>query len=254
MLVVDGEPHYSPFGAVLVFISTLGAGVRWVAFQKLTSNIGHNAVRQRSESIRRSPVCVDMVLTRPVVLAPQVSKTAYTMPWMAATTTILSLSLENWKHDLQQPPYFDSRAHWASTLVCHENAGAIGGSGVVALCIIVSEFQLLHLLGPVALAVLGVVKDLGTISVGIFVFGDRFTWTKAFGLILTFAGVCVFKVYTFYYGSHFVPRDAMHHQQAAGSSEAVAPLAQSTRINKFTLVDEDDYGSGEENGISIKTV
>jgi len=46
----------------------------------------------------------------------------------------------------------------------------------------------------------------------------------------------------------------MHHQQAAGSSEAVAPLAQSTRINKFTLVDEDDYGSGEENGISIKTV
>jgi len=78
--------------------------------------------------------------------------------------------------------------------------------------------------------------------------------TKAFGLILTFAGVCVFKVYTFYYGSHFVPRDAMHHQQAAGSSEAVAPLAQSTRINKFTLVDEDDYGSGEENGISIKTV
>ena len=44
MLVVDGEPHYSATGAVLVLISTVGAGIRWVLFQKLTSGIGHNSV------------------------------------------------------------------------------------------------------------------------------------------------------------------------------------------------------------------
>ena len=65
-------------------------------------------------------------------------------------------------------------------------------------------------------------------------------------------GVSVFKIYSFYYTSHRVPRDEINLKKGDDFAKSIS---ESTSIDNFTLIEHEDPLQMEEDAkFSIKTV
>lgn len=87
-----------------------------------------------------------------------------------------------------QSGYFESWRNVGWTL----GIGVIGG--ILGVCMIVCEFYLIMKSNAVVLMIGGVVKELCTIGIGVFVFGDNFNTVNLMGCIIVFAGISVYKI------------------------------------------------------------
>ncbi|KAL7559817.1 hypothetical protein ACA910_003981 [Epithemia clementina (nom. ined.)] len=63
-----------------------------------------------------------------------------------------------------------------------------------AIAMILCEFYLIMKTNAIVLTVGGVIKEIITIWVGVFLFGDSFTWHSFWGCCILFAGVLLYKV------------------------------------------------------------
>lgn len=67
--------------------------------------------------------------------------------------------------------------------------------GVLAFAMTLSEFQVLNLAGALTLAIAGICKEIGTIIISCFVFGDRLSAVNVVGLVMSIGAVAAYNHY-----------------------------------------------------------
>lgn len=108
-------------------------------------------------------------------------------PVMAVTSGVVSVAFEPLAGALRTSVYFSSAWHVAIT------CGLVGASAVLAFFMVWVEFALIATTSALTFMVAGVFKEIVTIVVAYFVFGDEFTPLNGVGLAILMAGVVLFN-------------------------------------------------------------
>ncbi|CAI7786599.1 unnamed protein product [Closterium sp. NIES-54] len=163
LFTVAGEASFHLWGFVLVMLSAMASGLRWVLIQVLL---------QKDR----------LGLSRPLV------SLAYLTPPMAVTCGLFSLALEPLA-SLPTSPYFSPPSQLAPTMLL------LLLGGVLAFLMIMSEFLLILHTSAVTFSVAGTVKEGATILVSHLVFSDRFTRVNLVGVLIIMIGVSLFNLH-----------------------------------------------------------
>ncbi|CAI5507253.1 unnamed protein product [Closterium sp. Naga37s-1] len=163
LFTVAGEASFHLGGFVLVMLSAMASGLRWVLIQVLL---------QKDR----------LGLSSPLV------SLAYITPPMAVTCGLFSLALEPLA-SLPTSPYFSPPSHLAPTMLL------LLLGGVLAFLMIMSEFLLILHTSAVTFSVAGTVKEGATILVSHLVFSDRFTRVNLVGVLIIMIGVSLFNLH-----------------------------------------------------------
>ncbi|KZV92830.1 TPT-domain-containing protein [Exidia glandulosa HHB12029] len=148
-------------GIALVLTASLLAGFRWSCTQLL---------------LRKEEVGLDNPAATIFWLAPL----------MGFTIALVSLGVDNWSVVLHDETFFGTPARVGKTLLM------LGLPGIVAFLMVMSEFYLLQRTGIVTTSIVGIFKEVATISLGAWVFGDEVTPVKITGLAVTVSGIALY--------------------------------------------------------------
>ena len=110
-----------------------------------------------------------------------------TSGWMWGSIVVLSFVVEDWRGLFYGTEYFYSIGGVVKTV------GIAGGGGLLAICMILSEFSLILNSSAVVLTIGGVIKELCTILLGVIVFSDNVTELNLVGFGVVLLGVGMFK-------------------------------------------------------------
>ncbi|GJP48637.1 hypothetical protein CLOM_g7926 [Closterium sp. NIES-68] len=168
LFTVAGEASFHVSGFVLVMLSAMASGLRWVLIQVL---------------LQVMPGLKDRLgLSSPLV------SLAYLTPPMAVTCCLFSLALEPLS-SLPASPYFSPPSQLAPTLLL------LLLGGVLAFLMIMAEFLLILHTSAVTFSVAGTVKEGATILVSHLVLADRFTRVNLVGVLIIMVGVSLFNLH-----------------------------------------------------------
>lgn len=157
---------YAWGGVALVLASSALAGFRWSMTQLL---------------LRRSDVGLDNPAATIFWLSPL----------MGLTLAIVSLPVDNWPRMFSESPFF---ASWGAVA---KTGAMLGLPGVLAFLMVMSEFYLLQRVGIVTTSIVGIFKEVATISLGAWVYGDVMTPLKATGMALTLCGIAMYSYHKY---------------------------------------------------------
>lgn len=102
-------------------------------------------------------------------------------PAMGVTLVLVSFFVDWW------PTMFASGLFWQA-----KTWGMLAVPGVLAFCMVMSEFYLLQRAGIVATSIVGIFKEVATISLSAWVFGDELTPLKITGVAVTVSGIALY--------------------------------------------------------------
>mmetsp|Transcript_2132 Transcript_2132/g.6159 ORF Transcript_2132/g.6159 Transcript_2132/m.6159 type:complete len:452 (-) Transcript_2132:51-1406(-) len=168
-LTVWGEAEFELVGFLLCLGASVVTGMRWTVIQlKIQS------------------------------LQPPLKSTIATMrilsPSMFCTMFVTSLALEQPWDKFQGTHYFDTP--WDSL----KTIGMALFGGFLAISMVMCEFWLIMKANAIVLMIGGVIKEMITIGVGVWVFGDVLNGINLAGFCVVFSGVLLYKV------SHFLSK------------------------------------------------
>ncbi|CAI5999603.1 unnamed protein product [Closterium sp. NIES-64] len=192
LFTVAGEASFHLWGFVLVMLSAMASGLRWVLIQVLL---------QKDR----------LGLSSPLV------SLAYITPPMAVTCGLFSLALEPLA-SLPSSSYFSPPSHLAPTMLLLLLGGVLAflmvnlrqfaaAARLRPLCSLIpaaaalhalqimSEFLLILHTSAVTFSVAGTVKEGATILVSHLVFSDRFTRVNLVGVLIIMVGVSLFNLH-----------------------------------------------------------
>lgn len=109
--------------------------------------------------------------------------------------------------------------------------GLLGGT--FAIFMILCEFYLILKASAIILMIGGVMKELTTIVIGVFIFGDRLNLTNTVGLVIVFFGVAMYKV-------------VFHMKNGDGHSTDMEAVPTEDRFNELELFEDEDDAILEE--------
>jgi len=160
VLMVATEAHFVLEGLILVISASALGGLRWSLTQVLlqTKKMGFD-----------NPAATIFWLA----------------PSMAITLGITSAILENW------PSIFRSE-FFRGALVTSETLFYLTAPGVLAFCMVLSEFYILQRAGVVPMSIAGIAKEVFTILISSWFFGDKLTLLNAAGVTITICGIGIF--------------------------------------------------------------
>ncbi|OMH84987.1 putative sugar phosphate/phosphate translocator [Zancudomyces culisetae] len=107
-------------------------------------------------------------------------------PIMAFFLLVASLIVEN-PFGMFKTQFFDGVGQSFITMC------AILFGGIIASCMVYSEFVLIKLTSVVSLSVAGIFKEALTIVLSVLIFGDVMTAKNTLGLIITLAGIAIYN-------------------------------------------------------------
>ncbi|BAT88958.1 sugar phosphate/phosphate translocator [Vigna angularis] len=165
LLTVSKETEFDFWGFVLVMLAAVMSGFRWCMTQILLQKEAYG-------------------LKNPITLM------SYVTPVMAVATALLSLALDPWD-EFRENQYFDNSVHITRSCLLM----LLGGS--IAFLMVLTEYVLISVTSAVTVTIAGVVKEAVTILVAVLYFHDRFTWLKAYGLLIILVGVSLFNWYKY---------------------------------------------------------
>ncbi|WVR05461.1 hypothetical protein IAU60_002477 [Kwoniella sp. DSM 27419] len=151
-------------GIVMVFVASVLGGLRWA----LTELVMHKK---------------GMGLSNPFATI------FWLAPLMAATLIPLSLILEDWFGMLRSD--FFSGAQTIRTM------GVIVFPGALAFAMVASEYFIIQRAGVVPLSIAGIFKEVSTISVSAWVFGDQLTKLNIVGVVITICGIALYSYHKY---------------------------------------------------------
>jgi hypothetical protein len=108
-------------------------------------------------------------------------------PVMAVTTAIMTCLFEPVVDSLQNSVYFSSLGHLGIT------TGLVLVSTLLAFFMVWVEFELIASTSALTFIVAGVFKEIVTVLVAHYTFGDRFTVLNGIGLGVLMSGVCLYN-------------------------------------------------------------
>ncbi|WVQ71800.1 hypothetical protein IAR50_001342 [Cryptococcus sp. DSM 104548] len=110
-------------------------------------------------------------------------------PLMAVTLGLVSMVVEGWVSILQS----DFFAGWTAM----ETAGVIALPGSIAFAMVASEYFVIQRAGVVPLSIAGIFKEVSTISISAWVFGDQLTTFNIIGVVITITGIALYSYHKY---------------------------------------------------------
>lgn len=217
LLTVYGEVEFSRYGFILCLSASVLSGLRWTLVQTLLQG-----------------------------LDPPLESTIATMrimaPSMFWSMLMISGIVERPWAKLSEAAAGDNGDQLGLVFML----GLIGG--VIAVSMILCEFWLILRASAIILMIGGVIKELTTITIGVFVFKDKLNLLNSVGVCIVFTGVLSYK-----YVFHMQKQEALAEQM-----EAVPTEEQLSEEDVFR--DEDDEYQGnrmepdEQNGTFLELI
>jgi len=158
--MVATETHFVLGGFILVLSASALGGLRWSLTQLL--------MRSKRSGMNH-PVATIFWLT----------------PVMGLTIAIVSLSIESWSQ-LWGSRFFDGTGATMRTI------GLLVLPGIIAFSMVLSEYYIIQRVGAVPMSIAGIAKEVATISVSAFLFGDELTPLNITGVAVTVCGIALF--------------------------------------------------------------
>eukprot|EP00892_Ulva_mutabilis_P004910 jgi/Ulvmu1/2791/UM140_0021.1 len=230
LMLVAGEVEFNVVGFLLVMTAAAMSGVRWTITQILLqggdSGGGHRVQRGTALEVMES-------LT----------------PVMSATTMLLSLASEPLIHIVRTNIYFSSAPHLLLSLAL------ISVGAFIAFFMVLVEFMLISSTSALTFMVAGVFKEIVTVMVAHFTYGDQFTALNGAGLAVLLCGVGLFNY------QQWRKAQAVHGQvQAVSLTDdaqvllAVEPDAESDEGGfEMEAIGRGKGGKGAANGLGSPT-
>ncbi|KAG1777096.1 triose-phosphate transporter family-domain-containing protein [Suillus placidus] len=165
ILMVASETAFVLPGFLLVMTASACGGLRWSLTQLLMKN-------------------KNMGLDNP----------AATIFWLApaigVTTGLLSIIWEGW-FTIYTSPFFRDMA---STL--HSGLFLVA-PGILAFCMVMSEYYIIQRAGVLPMSIAGIAKEVSTITVSAWFFGDELTPLNIIGVGITVCGIALFTFHKY---------------------------------------------------------
>ncbi|KAK2467852.1 hypothetical protein APHAL10511_000147 [Amanita phalloides] len=165
ILMVATETHFVLNGFILVISASALGGLRWSLTQLL---------------LRSKKMGFDSPAATIFWLAPI----------MGFTLGIISMLVEHWG-DLFKSKFFSGLG---STL---ETSIYLTAPGIVAFCMVISEFYIIQRTGVVPMSIAGIAKEVTTISISAWFFGDKLTPLNITGVGITVCGIALFTYHKY---------------------------------------------------------
>ncbi|KAF8322169.1 TPT-domain-containing protein, partial [Clavulina sp. PMI_390] len=183
LLMVATETAFNMLGMFLVIAASAAGGLRWALTQILL--VGKSGKR--------------MGMDNPA------SSIFWLAPTMGVTLAILSLLIEGWG-DLF---WGKGSKFWVSVGTTFQTLVFLISPGVLAFVMVMSEFYIIQRVGMVPMSVAGIFKEVTTISLSAWVFGDEITPVNMVGVGITFIGIGLFTHHKYLKSVHSsTPLDA----------------------------------------------
>jgi len=165
LLMVATETRFVLEGFILVLSASALGGLRWCLTQVLLQN-------------------KEMGFDNPAA-------TIYWLaPIMGITLASLSAVVERWGAVFSSPFFltFDKMLETAFFIVV---------PGILAFCMIMSEFYIIQRTGVVPMSIAGIAKEVTTITVSAWFFGDQLTPLNITGVSITICGIILFTYHKY---------------------------------------------------------
>ncbi|KAJ4483681.1 triose phosphate transporter [Lentinula aciculospora] len=221
LLMVATETHFVLGGFVLVISASALGGLRWALTQLLFQNkkIGFS-----------NPASTIFLLS----------------PIMAGTLVVLSLFLESWSSLFGSEFFTSGVTRTIKTILL------LIAPGVLAFCMVLSEFYIIQRAGMVPMSIAGIAKEVATISVSAWFFGDELTPLNITGVAITISGICLFTYHKYLKSiQSTVPLDGhgnpilMEEEVALHSGEDLVELDETLRLTSGNRDDLDIHQFNE---------
>ncbi|KAG6821020.1 hypothetical protein H0H93_007910 [Arthromyces matolae] len=165
VLMVATETKFVIEGFLLVLTASACGGLRWSLTQIL--------LRSRK-----------MGLDNPAA-------TIYWLaPSMGLTLAIISAVVDSWA-TIFRSPFFETIGKSLQTVLY------LAAPGVVAFCMILSEFYIIQRTGVVPMSIAGIAKEVTTITISAWFFGDQLTPLNITGVSITICGIILFTYHKY---------------------------------------------------------
>ncbi|KAL4080170.1 triose-phosphate transporter family-domain-containing protein [Scleroderma yunnanense] len=165
LLMVASETSFVLSGFLLVMTASVCSGLRWSLTQLL--------IRDK-----------DMGMDNPAATIFWLS------PMMGITLAIISIVWEGWRN-VFATPFFNSLASTINTLLL------LTLPGVLAFCMVMSEFYIIQRAGVLPMSIAGIAKEVSTITVSAWFFGDELTPLNITGVTVTTCGIALFTYHKY---------------------------------------------------------
>ena len=227
-LTVHGETQFNAAGFALCILAAAASGTRWVLSQvvlhsgkkkRRTGGVLDDDARDTVEDVapprglRRS----HGMHNPPVMLRAM-------MPVMCVVVFCFSCFRERWWASLPGSPWLSDPFDLASDLLI-TLVGAF-----MAMCMSMSEFELVKETSAVTVSVIGTAKDVVTVLTSVLVYGDAFGVENALGLVFVVGGI-----------------GAYNHHKMASAREKEASNAARVELAQFAA-NGDGVGAGGDGG------
>ncbi|KDR75307.1 hypothetical protein GALMADRAFT_249326 [Galerina marginata CBS 339.88] len=160
VLMVATEAHFVLDGLILVLSASALGGLRWSLTQVL---------------LKSKKMGFDNPAATIFWLAPA----------MGVSLGIVSAALEGWP-SIFRSKFFDGLPRIFETLFF------LMAPGVIAFCMVLSEFYILQRAGVVPMSIAGIAKEVSTILISSWFFGDELTLLNGVGVAITVCGIGLF--------------------------------------------------------------
>ncbi|KAF4563432.1 Triose-phosphate Transporter [Pleurotus pulmonarius] len=165
LLMVATETHFILTGFILVISASALGGFRWSLTQLL---------------LKDKKMGMDNPAATVYWLAPA----------MGVTIGIVSAVVENWAVVFQSP-HFSGLGRILRTIIY------LISPGVVAFCMVMSEFYIIQRVGVVPMSIAGIAKEVTTITLSAWFFGDQLTPLNITGVGITACGIALFTFHKY---------------------------------------------------------
>ncbi|WVW82903.1 hypothetical protein I302_104917 [Kwoniella bestiolae CBS 10118] len=151
-------------GIVMVFTASALGGLRWA----LTELVMHKK---------------GMGLSNPFATI------FWLAPLMAVTLALVSMIVEGWFEILSSDFFVGFQAI--------KTVGVIVLPGALAFAMVASEYFIIQRAGVVPLSIAGIFKEVSTISISAWVFGDQLTGLNIIGVVITVCGIALYSYHKY---------------------------------------------------------
>ncbi|KAJ7124982.1 triose-phosphate transporter family-domain-containing protein [Mycena epipterygia] len=201
LLMVATETHFILRGFLLVLTASGLGGFRWALTQLLLKN-------------------KKMGMDNPAA-------TIYWLaPVMGITLAIISFIKDDWSALFSSPFFVGLKAL--------QTVFFLTAPGVVAFCMVLSEFSIIQRAGVVPMSIAGIAKEVTTISISAAIFGDNLTPLNIIGVAITVCGIALFTYHKYRKSLETaVPLDA--HGNPISMEQAVTGPVDGRSLNHVEL-------------------
>ncbi|KAG2125980.1 triose-phosphate transporter family-domain-containing protein [Suillus clintonianus] len=165
ILMVASETAFVLPGFLLVMTASAFGGLRWSLTQLLMKN-------------------KNLGLDNPAATV------FWLAPAMGITTAVLSIFWEGWFTIFASPFFRDTSSTMRSGLF-------LVAPGILAFCMVMSEYYIIQRAGVLPMSIAGIAKEVSTITVSAWFFGDELTPLNIIGVGVTVCGIALFTFHKY---------------------------------------------------------